>query len=37
MLCQPTVTFERNGLELTHCSKCGQEYLAFRKRVCPKG
>lgn len=37
MFCQPTATFERSGLELTVCAKCGHEYLSFRKRVCPKG
>jgi hypothetical protein len=37
MFCQPTTVTTRNGLDVTHCSKCGHEYLAFRKRLCPKG
>lgn len=36
MFCQPTAVTTRNGLDVTHCAKCGHEYLAFRKRVCPK-
>lgn len=38
MFCQPTPsqTYTQSGLEWTRCSKCGEEYLSFRKRACPK-
>jgi hypothetical protein len=39
MTCQPIAsqTQTRSGIEWTCCSKCGAEFMAFRKRICPNG